>query len=175
VSLVELSELEKMKLIYNNKDSIIYYTDIIHSKMNYEIRKLKEEDYYIGFLELLEQLTTVSAKEISFVDFVKQYREMKSVIFVIHSFETHKIIGTASVLVEPKFIHKLGSVAHIEDVVVDEKFRGNGLGEILIEECIAYAKKNNCYKTILSCSEKNIEFYQKCGFDKKNTEMNLYF
>ena len=143
--------------------------------MNYEIRKLKEEDYYIGFLELLEQLTTVSAKEISFVDFAKQYSQLKSVVFIIVNLEHNKIIGTASILIEPKFIHKLGSVAHIEDVVVDGEFRGHGLGKILIDECITYAQKNNCYKTILSCSKTNIEFYQKCGFDKKNVEMSLYF
>lgn len=142
--------------------------------MNYEIRKLKTEDYHIGFLQLLEQLTTVSANDITFADFVKQYTQLKSIVFVIHNLDDNKIIGTACVLIEPKFIHKLGSVAHIEDVVVDEKYRNHGLGKVLIDKCISYVQETDCYKIILSCSDKNIEFYKKCGFDKKNVEMSLY-
>lgn len=31
-----------------------------------------------------------------------------------------------------------------------------------------------CYKIILDCSQKNIPFYEKCGFSHKEYEMVLY-
>lgn len=33
------------------------------------------------------------------------------------------------------------------------------------------AKEVGCYKVILDCSEDNVNFYQKCGFTKKEVQM----
>jgi len=85
------------------------------------------------------------------------------------------IIGSATILIETKIIHNFGKVAHIEDVIVDNNYRGKGLGKMLINTCINYAKDHNCYKIILNCNDKNIPFYEKCGFSKKENEMALYF
>ena len=39
-------------------------------------------------------------------------------------------------------------------------------------ECLKQiAKAMNCYKIILNCSEKNIKFYEKCGFELKEVQM----
>ena len=143
----------------------------------YAIVKLEKDDYYNGFLQLLEQLTTVNANEISYDNFCDHYDKLKSNVFVIKENNkiNNKIIGTASILIEEKFIHKLASVGHIEDVVVDINYRKKGLGTLLINHCIKYANDNNCYKVLLNCSEKNMEFYKRCGFDNKNIEMSMYF
>jgi len=138
----------------------------------YHIRELKKEDYYHGFLQLLEQLTTVNSYDISYNDFIDQMDKMTSKTFVIE--DNNKIIGTASIFIERKFIRKLGKVGHIEDVVVDSGYRKLGLGKILVEYCIEYAKKEQCYKIILNCADHNIPFYEKCGFKNKNVEMSLY-
>jgi glucosamine-phosphate N-acetyltransferase len=66
-------------------------------------------------------------------------------------------------------------VGHIEDIIVDKEFRGNGYGKYIINYLIKYAKNNNCYKIILNTDEKNLKFYQKCGFKKTNIEMGIYF
>jgi glucosamine-phosphate N-acetyltransferase len=138
----------------------------------YIIRPLQLEDYHKNFLQLLEQLTTVDAINITYSDFVKHFNKMNSNIFVVE--DNGKIIGTCVVLVENKFIHKLGSVGHIEDVVVDEKYRSNGLGKQLINFCTEFAKCKGCYKVILDCDVKNKEFYERCGFECKNVQMSIY-
>ncbi len=138
----------------------------------YKITPLSKEDYYNGFLQLLEQLTVVNPTEISYDDFSKHFDNLKSNVFVIK--DENKIIGTATVLIEHKFIHKLSSVGHIEDVVVDLRYRKCGLGKMIINHCIKYAKERNCYKIILNCANHNIEFYEKCGFTSKNVEMSMY-
>ena len=50
-------------------------------------------------------------------------------IFVIENKDTNHIIGTLTILIEQKVIHNMGKVGHIEDVVIDNKYRGRGLGK----------------------------------------------
>ena len=59
-------------------------------------------------------------------------------------------------------------------MIVHSDFRGKGLGKILIDKCIGYAKLQKCYKIILDCSEQNCRFYENCGFTKKENQMVLY-
>ena len=139
----------------------------------FKIVPLEKSDYYCSFLQLLEELTTVNSKEISYDDFSKHFDKIKSHVVVVQD-NNGIIIGTASVLIEEKFIHKLSSVGHIEDVVISKNYRNKGLGKLLINYCIEYAKSKYCYKIILNCSENNIPFYKKCGFINKNFEMSLY-
>jgi glucosamine-phosphate N-acetyltransferase len=68
----------------------------------------------------------------------------------------------------------MGKVAHIEDVVVDKEYRSHGLGKLLIQDGIKIANREKCYKIILDCEEKNVGFYEKCGFEKKGIQMAKY-
>ena len=65
-------------------------------------------------------------------------------------------------------------MGHIEDVVVDTTYRGYGLGKKIIGVLVDHAKKMGCYKVILDCSNKNVGFYEKCGFVQHEVEMRLY-
>tara|TARA_B110000093_G_scaffold54366_1_gene58530 strand:- start:18 stop:314 length:297 start_codon:yes stop_codon:yes gene_type:complete len=98
-------------------------------------------------------------------------------LFVIENTNknTTIIIGSVTIFIETKLIHNFGKVAHVEDVIVDNTCRGKGLGKMLVQKCIDYAQKHDCYKIILNCSDENIPFYEKCGFSKKENEMALYF
>ena len=79
------------------------------------IRRLEEGDYEIGFLSLLSVLTKVGTvrKE----KWTEQYRIITSnpliEIWVIHDTVKNQIIGTATLLIEPKFIHECGETAGI--------------------------------------------------------------
>ena len=57
-----------------------------------------------------------------------------------------------------------GTVAYIEDVVVDKKFRGKGLGSAIVENLVDIAVKNGCFKVSLECKTDHIGFYEGCGF-----------
>ena len=86
--------------------------------------------------------------------------------------DSKKIVGSITVLIEEKLIHNYSKVAHIEDVVVDESMRGFGLGKKLLE--IAESECDGCYKIILDCSNENVKFYEKCGYEWKGNEMARY-
>nr|QBK89291.1 MAG: acetyltransferase (GNAT) family protein [Mimivirus LCMiAC02] len=137
--------------------------------MDYKIKKLDKSDYYIGFLQLLEQLTTVDADNISHEDFCKRLDDMNSDTFVI--IHNNTVVSSGTIYIEKKFIHHLGAVGHIEDIVVDVKHRKKGLGKMMIDYLTEYAKNQKCYKVILNCAKKNIGFYEKCGYKQKEVEM----
>eukprot|EP00775_Hariotina_reticulata_P013371 gene13371-13498_t len=86
-----------------------------------------------------------------------------------------KVVGTAALVVERKFVHACGKVGHIEDVVVDQAARGQKLGQKLIDELVKVAQEQGCYKVILDCAEHNVEFYGKCGLIRKEVQMVKYF
>ena len=84
------------------------------------------------------------------------------------------MVGTGCVVVEKKFIHNLGSVGHIEDIVVRKDQQGKKLGLRIIEALDHISKEVGCYKTILDCSEANEGFYVKCGYKRAGLEMAHY-
>ena len=78
------------------------------------------------------------------------------------------IVGVASIHIIKKLTRILGV---IEDVAVNEKYRGKGLGKKLVERLILIGKQKNCDKIVLSSSEENSKFYEKIGFKKKELQM----
>lgn len=68
-----------------------------------------------------------------------------------------------------------GLSAHIEDIVVDPKFQGQGIGKKTIEHLLSEARKADCYKVSLMCKENNLTFYEKCGFHLDGLTMQKIF
>tara|TARA_Y100000992_G_scaffold162458_1_gene108896 strand:+ start:622 stop:1065 length:444 start_codon:yes stop_codon:yes gene_type:complete len=98
----------------------------------------------------------------------------KELVFVDVN-EQNEIRGAFTLLLEQKVLRKGGMVAHIEDVVVSEKYRNQNIGKKLIEHAIMVSREYKCYKVILNCNDGVQGFYEKCGFKSKNKEMSLYF
>ena len=93
---------------------------------------------------------------------------------VIVSKETDELVATGTVFLEPKFLRNLASAAHIEDIAVDKSMQGKGLGKILIAALTALSESAGAYKTLLDCSDDNVPFYKKCGYDVKGLQMSKY-
>lgn len=143
--------------------------------MEFKIRNLEKNDYHKNYFELLSKLTY--CEKVSFEDWDKRIEEINNNsyhnIFVIE--DTGVIIGSITLLVELKIIRKLGNIGHMEDVVVSNEYRGKGLAKQLIEYCINFSKKKDCYKIILDCNKDLISFYNKFGFENNNIQMSIYF
>ena len=137
------------------------------------IRKLEEKDLFRGFLTSLDSLKKASdlnenkAKDV----FNKIKSNPNHLVFVV--ILDDKVAGSTTLLIEHKFIHQGGNVGHIEDVVIAKEFQGSGIGEKLINFVLEYAKKNDCYKTILDCSDDLKPFYEKIGFKKHSNCMRF--
>lgn len=86
---------------------------------------------------------------------------------------TGQIVGTVTLLVEKKIIHKGASVGYLEDMVVDARRRGNGIGRRLCQHACQQATSEGCYKVVLNCSAGNRGFYESCGFRQHNVSMRF--
>ena len=128
------------------------------------IREIEEEDLDKGFLEVLDNL-----RKASNLDSSKAKEILKKIIqdpnHIIHvAIDGNKVVGTTTLFIEQKFIHRGGLVGHIEDVVVRKDCEGTGIGIKLVLSLLEYAKKKQCYKTILDCNDNVKPFYEKIGF-----------
>ena len=140
----------------------------------YNLKDILFEIDPIQIFNLLKQLTESPQIESETVYKIVTELPSNHNIFVILN-EQKKLVGMTSIIIESKLIHGGKPVGHIEDLVVDSKYRGLGMGKRLIEFCKTYAKQKKCYKVILDCADETRKFYEKNGFTHKNCGMSLYF
>ena len=136
-------------------------------------RKLEESDYHKNYLQLLSQLTQVG--HISPEEFSNILAKIQSQIWVFEDTIANKIVASASILLEQKIIHGGGIVAHLEDVIVDQSYRGNQLGQKLIANIVEIARESGAYKIIADCKSELVLFYSKNGFEKRGEQIAIYF
>ena len=150
-----------------------------NSSLNYTIREIEENDIECGgLLEVLEYLAPVgglvkpAAKAI--------LKEIKSnplhrifVAVVQDGRNQGLIIGTTTLLVEPKFIFGGGRVAHIEAVAVRAEFQRKGIGFKLVKYATEQAAIMRCVRTVLDCSDENIPFYENIGYSYHGNSMKI--
>lgn len=125
-------------------------------------------------LELLSHLTSAPALTQRELEVVHQRRVAAGVrTLVAVDPEMHTVLGTASLLVEPKFTRGGKSVGHVEDVVTHPLSRGKGIGQKLLQQLVVAAKEHDCYKVILDCTDDMLAYYSKAGFRKCENQMRL--
>lgn len=63
---------------------------------------------------------------------------------------------------------------YIDDLCVDERTRGTGIGRALYEHVVAFAKESGCYNLTLNvwaCNAGAVRFYEKLGLLPQKTYM----
>ena len=137
-----------------------------------------------------------------FCDFLARFYDMKNTadtyyVTVIVDKKLDKIIGSGTILREKKFIHECGSVIQhqgrntnsylllicrfvshfqkgiIEDIIVNNTYRGKQLGKIIIASLIEIGKAIGCYKITLNCKDDLIKFYNQFGLVCENGNANF--
>lgn len=137
----------------------IEWWDTNYKRYNdFTIRPIEQTD--ISYLQLLSLENILSQTE-----FEERLRQINSqsmgTIYVIQHPDDNKVIATAKLFIELKFGD---SVAHIEDVAVDIKWRGIGLGSKMVNKLVEISRHYKCYKVILDAKESLTPFYENCGF-----------
>ena len=75
--------------------------------------------------------------------------------------------ATCYLNVIPNITRSARSYAIVENVVTDERVRGQGLGKKIMQNTLEFAWSQGCYKVMLqtgSQRESTQEFYNSCGF-----------
>jgi ribosomal protein S18 acetylase RimI-like enzyme len=153
-------------------------------KQNKRKQKMKEENVSIHLEELpltqYQELTEIYHKQQKYhyelggslagqfleIDIEKYYqylpKEPNQVTIQVARNEKNEIVGFGTVII----IHK--SAAKIEDLYVDSDYRGQKIGEKLMNqmnEWITKKKVKTVELTVIKGNEKVIQFYEKLGFN----------
>jgi len=133
-----------------------------------EVNEFKNE-YFNAALKFLGQLLSEPV-QLTELDFRELLSSDNSHLFFL--IDDTSIVGMATVGI---YRSPSGSKAWIEDVVVEESYRGMGLGRLLTLHTIDFAKSQQADLLMLTSSPKRIaanKLYQSIGFDQKET--NVY-
>ena len=104
--------------------------------------------------------------------FIQNLQSNHNIYVFIHE---GKIIGAITLLIESKIIHSGGKVGHVEDFVVLESYRRQGVGHQLITHVQNEAMLQHCYKVILDCTSQMVPYYTKKGLMRKGICMAKYY
>ncbi|RUR10429.1 GNAT family N-acetyltransferase [Legionella sp. km772] len=88
-----------------------------------------------------------------------------------------KVVGTFALLMVPSIVHQESYLAIIEDVMVDPKTQGRGVGKLMIEFALELAEKMGCYKLALSSNKKRESahgFYRILGFVESGASLLVH-
>lgn len=161
------------------------FSNIVDGKtQEFTLRELEAGDFLRGYKELLAQLSDPQdLDEEGFVEALEKMRPYIRVLVVQHhglspaskegedgdsqgaEVIQDRIVASASLVTEQKFLRNCKCVGHIEDVVTHRQFQRLGLAKLILTQLINEAREQQkCYKLILDCTEANSVVYEKCGF-----------
>ena len=154
------------------KEDLEKIVNLINKWCNIEIRDIRGSDCN-EYLSLLKNLNGMDI-DINEFEFDKKldliYLQNSKIIVAIMN---NKIIASAKLIIEHKFYD---SVGHIEDVIVDEKYRNWDIGSTLLSYLINYCKKSlihGCYKIVLNAKDELSHFYKM--FKKEGSQFVYRF
>ena len=131
--------------------------------------KTYSQEYHEAMQRFLNQLTT-SPMVLTESMFHQLLASENSHLFFIMKDEQIAGMLTVGIYYSPT-----GGKAWIEDVVVDETFRGQGLSKLLVAHAIEFVKSQQIPLLMLTSNPKRIaanKLYQAMGFERKET--NVY-
>ena len=130
------------------------------------------EIYYNQIIQLYNNFSKIILDFKNLKSLIERLPQNHNIYFYLNN---DKIVGAITLIIEEKIIHNGGKVGHIEDFVVLEEYRNQGIGTLLYNYVKILCEENKCYKMILDCNELIENYYIKKGFVKKGSYMTYYF
>lgn len=84
-----------------------------------------------------------------------------------------RLVGMANALITVSTAEG-GLVLLLEDVIVSRELRGRGLGRLLVEHVLEWARKNGLVRVTLLADQNNqaaLDFYRKLGFEASSMKV----
>lgn len=141
--------------------------------MDIKIRIAEESDF-CQIVELFKEFAIFEKMPEKMVNSVDRLIAEKE-FFNCYVAETNdkKIVGYATHFFS--YYTWIGKSLNMDDLYVKPGYRGKGLGTLLINKVIEYAKETKCHKLrwqVSSWNKPAIDFYKSLGAEIDNTEQN---
>ena len=141
------------------------------SEIRIEEVTVADDELVEAMQALLPQLST-SAKPIEAYDMESIVASPATILYVARADDG--IVGTLTLVV---FRSLTGARCWIEDVVVDGRARGRGVGELLVGAALDGARRANARSVDLTSNPTRVganRLYQRCGFVQRETNVYRY-
>jgi len=126
--------------------------------------------HYLQYKTLIDSNIT----EEFFCDFIDNVLNKDHIIIILED-DDENMVGSGTLFIEKKLTYGGCNMGHIENILIDDKYRGNGYGEKIVNKLLEICREKKCYRVDLNCSSELENFYKKNGFNKKHICMNVYF
>jgi glucosamine-phosphate N-acetyltransferase len=130
------------------------------------IRNILYDDF-----EKFIKLINININKVSFELFINNLNPNRHIIIVYE--KDNEIIGTGSLLIEPKLTYNISYLGHIENIFVETNYRNKGVGKEIVEYLVNYSREKLCYRIDLACEDRLIKFYKELGFNKQLICMSM--
>jgi GNAT superfamily N-acetyltransferase len=146
--------------------------------MDLEIRKAAESDLP-AVLRLYAQPGMDNGRVLTVDVAAKILRRMSAypeyAVYVATA-DNGSVVGTFALLVMDNLAHMGAPSAVVEDVCVDERLRGQGIGRAMMRFAMEVARQRGCYKLALSSNaarEGAHAFYRPLGFEQHGLSFHV--
>jgi GNAT superfamily N-acetyltransferase len=88
------------------------------------------------------------------------------------------VVGTLFLQIVPNLSHNAHPWGILENMVVDVRYRRQGIGRLLIDHALLRCREAGCYKLQLLSHKSRTpahEFYRSMGFDESALGFRIYF
>lgn len=140
--------------------------------MRLEIVEAASVELFDAFQRLIPQLTENNPPPS--LDLLTALVESESSTLLVARADDSSILGAASLTV---YLVPTGLRAIIEDVIVDESARGQGIGEALVRRCLEIARGRGVPAVTLTSNPKRESanrLYQRMGFIRRETNAYVW-
>lgn len=129
-------------------------------------------DDVTALVRLLDQLSLDGARREG-ADLAVYVEAFRAIIadprqsIVVAEGEAGVVVGCATLIILPNLSHGGRSVAQLESVVVDDAFRGRGVGDRIVAACVERARAAGCFRVQLTSNSARSDahrFWKRCGF-----------
>jgi glucosamine-phosphate N-acetyltransferase len=141
----------------------------LHTELETLVRPLRGPDLDHGFLDVIRSFRPFALSREEAGNILRE-RLRRGIHTLVAECE-ERVMGTASLLVDHKFINHGGKVAIVEDVIVLPAYQGLGVGRKLMQSLEELANTLGCYKICLYCSDELLAYYARLGFDHTDAFM----
>jgi ribosomal protein S18 acetylase RimI-like enzyme len=133
-----------------------------------KIQPCRQNDFKAVF-QLLRQLWPDKPLDIAALQKVfKRALKSDSQIYLC-AIDGEDVVGFASLTIKTN-LWQATNLGHIDELIVDKKHRGSGLGTQLLHEIIAHARRRGCTRVELDSAfhrKKAHKFYERNGFEDR--------
>lgn len=146
--------------------------------MKIDIREMEEKDlpnilHLYGQLGMDdgEVLTLDSARGI--FSRMRKYPDYR----IYYAQKKNKVVGVFALLIMDNLGHMGQPSAVLEDIVVDQAWRGQGIGTQMVAYAVGISREKKCYKLSLSSNKNRTDahrFYENLGFKKHGISFALF-